>query len=313
MSISINNNEQMLLQVENEMLSAYQDMTQLSLFAGVDIGSIGIEQWYHKNMEDIPEAALTLAGFNPQEVGLAASLFGNHVLTAAESLNATEKIWAQWQRVGMDVEGVRMIGEKVAQTANKYLWLGTDSEGNQPIVQYNFIKDPGAGNGALNRPLIHTNATVGGWSTWLNMSKDITRLISELVRHGYNKASTVVFYPESGEYLMNLTGGGTNEVSAMQLLTNRGIMAVPIADSLLYTLAGATPTDVLFDLFAIDLSTIKIGYTRTERTRVIPPHNDVRDTKAEAEVWFTPYIVPKPWAGDSKIYKGVSRISAIAP
>jgi len=305
-------NEQMIQKIEDTMMEAYQDETQLSLFKGVPIGDIGVEQWFHKNMKDLPEAALTLAGYNPQDVTLAAELFGNHVLTSAEEFQADEKVWAQWTKIGMDSKGIAMIGKKVAQTANKYLWLGEDSEGGQPILAYNFIKDAGAGDGTLNRPLIRTHATAGGWGTWLNISKDITRIFANLTNRGYNLGSTVLFYPEEAAYLMGLPGGGTQEVSAFDLIARRGVLALPVANRFMYTLAGADPTDILFDLYAIDLSTIDIGYTREERTRVIPPHDEVRYHKAEAEVWFVPYIVPKTWT-DDKIYKGVSRITAIAP
>jgi hypothetical protein len=97
----------------------------------------------------------------------------------------------------------------------------------------------------------------------------------------------------------------------MEILRDNGVLSiVPAPDKYLYTQAGATPTNALFDLYGIDLTQIEIGYTRTERTRVIPPHNDVRSTEIETEVWFTPHLVPRPY--DGGIYKGVSRITAIA-
>ena len=310
----MNTNEQLISIIEEAGVSAYQDASILGLFEGKDIGNIGVENWFHKNFNDIPEAALTLAGFNPQEAKMEAELFKNEVLTAAEKLVIPEKDWAQYQKWGMDVEGINMLGAKVGRTASYYLWRGTDTEGDTPVTQYNFLNEAGTANGALNRPLINTSATSGAWSTFSNKAADLSTLEAQLVSKGYNLASTVIFYPLIAHKPMTLRGSATNEISAKQYLETDGVMAVlPMPDSYMYTLAGDNPTAALFDLYAIDMSQIKIGYTMEETTNVIPPFGDVRSTAVESEVWFAPKITPRPWAADGKIYKGVSRITAIAP
>ena len=117
----------------------------------------------------------------------------------------------------------------------------------------------------------------------------------------------------AASFLMKLKGSATNEVSAMEYLREEGVFGIEkVGNQFMITLAGATPTQDLFDLYAVDIAQIKIGYTRTERTRTIPPHDETRYYKPQAEVWFTPYIIPRPWAEDGKIYKGVARITAIA-
>lgn len=307
-------NEIMISKIEQEVVTAYQNETQLKMFLGKDISDIGIVEWYHKNLNDIPAASLikASAGFSPQKATLDADLFHNTVLIASEYMEISEVEWAQFKRHGIDADGIAMLGKKVALAANLYLWLGQDSAGDQPVIQYNFIKDPGTGNGTLARPLMETTASVAAWSTWANKAKDLSRLVSNLQIHDYNLATTTVFYPMAAAYLMNLRGSATNEVSALDYLHKSGVKTQVVGNQFMYTLAGATPTADLFDLYAIDQSQIKIGYTRPERSRVIPPHDEVRYHRPEAEVWFTPYIIPRPWAENGKIYKGVARITAIA-
>ena len=310
----MNTNEQLISIIEEAGIAAYQDASVLGLFEGKDIGDIGVEKWFHKNFNDIPDAALTLAGFNPQEAKLEAELFSNDVLTASEKLVITEKDWEQYKKWGMDVNGIQMLAAKVGKTASLYLWQGKDVEGDQPSLQYNYLFEAGSGDGALNRPLINTSAASGNWSTFSDKAADLSTLEGQLVSKGYNLQSTIVFYPQIAHKPMTLRGSATNEISAMQYLLDDGIFAVlPMPNTYMKTLAAATPTASAFDLYAVDMAQIKIGYTRQERTRVIPPFGDVRTNSVESEVWFTPYVVPRPWAEDSKIYKGVSRISAIIP
>ena len=147
------------------------------------------------------------------------------------------------------------------------------------------------------------------WGTYLNKVTDCLTIIGDLTNAGHNIGSTIIFYPKAAYASMHLKAA--DEKSAIELLMEQGIFAVvDIDNEYLYTAAGATPTNALFDLYAVDMNTIIIGYTMEETSNVIAPHHEVRDTIAEAEVWFTPYMVPLP--KDAAITKGVSRITAIA-
>ena len=309
----VNTNEELISQIEEEFILAYQKASVLGLFRAKDIGHIGIKKWIHMKLDDIPDAALSAAGFNPQEAKLNAQNLANYVYTSAEKIVVSESDWAAYQAYGLDEDAIIMIGSKVAQMASRYLFRGTDADGNNPITQYNFITDAGTGDGTIERPLIQSQATSGGWSTFINKANDLSLLESQLVAKGYNLQSTVVFYPEIAHKPMTVRGSATNDVSAVDYLLQDGILAVvPIPDEYMYTLAGADPTAALFDLIAVDLAQIDIGYTRTERAQTVLPYGGVRTTAIEGEVWFCPYIKPRPWT-DGKIYKGVSRITAIAP
>ena len=304
----MNTYEQLTSEIKGETIIAYQNASLLGLFQGVDIGDIGVENWFHKNISDIPDAALTLAGFNPSQAKLNATLFSHAVLTAAESLTISEKEMAQFSKFGLDAEGVAMLGQKVGELATMYLFRGIDMEGTATSGDANSIFH--AGSGTLAAPSIITSATNGAWGTYSNKVDDVYQIIGDLIAAGHNVATSVIFYPKSCHAAMN--GHSTNELSAVQMLQEQGVFSIlPMDDAYLWTLAGAVPVNILFDLYAVDLAKIKIGYTRTEGTNVIGPHDVVRDTVAECEVWFTPYMVPLP--KDSGITKGVSRISAIAP
>jgi len=303
----MNTYEQLVSEIQGETIIAYQNASLLGLFQGVDIGDIGLEKWFHKNMTDIPDAALTLAGFNPSEAKLNADLFSHTILTAAESLTISEKEMKQFGKWGLDADGIAALGMKVGETSTMYLFRGVDMEGVATSGEANNIFHAGAGT--LASPSIISTATNGVWGTYANKVIDCYKIVGDLIAAGHNVGSSVLFYPKSAHASMN--GRGTDEMSAVQMLLEQGVLGVvPIDDIYLWTLAAATPTNALFDMLLVDMSKVKIGYTRSETTNVIGPHDVVRDTVAECEVWFTPYLVPVPKNG--AITKGVSRISAIA-
>jgi len=300
--------EQLTSAITEETIIAYQNASVLGLFRGIDIGDIGVENWFHKNLDDIPDAALSLAGFNPSEAKLNADLFSHKVLTAAERLRIKEKELAQFQKFGLDTEGIALLGQKVAELASYYLWLGQDKDGKAPSNDDNYLK--AAGSGSLASPSIITTATNGAWGTYSNKVTDMYKVVGDYIAGGFNPATSVAFYPKASYAAMH--GKGATEMSAIEMLQAQFIPQIrPMEDQYMYTLAGANPTNSLFDLYLVDLAKIQIGYTRTEQTTVIAPHDEVRDTVVDCEVWFTPYMVPVP--KDSAIKKGVSRITAIAP
>lgn len=304
----MNTNEQLISQISNELILAYQNASILGMFRGVPIGDVGVEKWFHKNLDDIPDAALSLAGFNPSEAKLNAKLFGHSVLTSSERLRIGQKEWAQFAKWGLNVEGIALLGKKVGQLASFYLFRGEDKQGVSPSGDANYIQAAGAGT--LESPSIITSATNGAWGTYANKQADCLQIIGDLANAGHVIQSTIIYYPIVAYSAMN--SKGANEKSAIELLREQGIFDVVQLDNpYLYTLAGATPTNILFDLYAVDMWGVVIGYTVEETSNVIEPHHEVRDTIAEAEVWFVPYMVPLP--KDNTITKGVSRISAIAP
>ncbi len=300
-------NEQLTSQIAEETVIAYQNASLLGLFKSVDISDIGVDKWFHKNLSDIPDAALTLAGFNPSQAKLDAQLFSHTVMTAAESLTMSEQEVAQFNKYGLDSDGIALLGQKVAEVANNYLFLGQDMDGNTPTGEANFFEATGAGT--LESPGIITAALTGVWGTYANKITDCYTIIGSLLSAGFTAETSIVLYPKSAYASMHLKAA--DEMSAIELLQSQGVLGViAVDDQYLYTDAGALPTNALFDLYAIDMNKVEIGYSRAERTQVIGPHDVVRATVVECEVWFVPYLVPVPKGGAIK--KGVSRITAIA-
>jgi hypothetical protein len=304
----MNTYEQLVSEIEDQTVLAYQNASLLGLFQGVDIGDIGVEQWFHKNLDDIPDAALSLAGFDPSDAKLNADLFGHKVLTAAERLRISEKELKQFQKFGIVDDGIAMLGEKVAEVASNYLFRGVDMNGDSPSGESNYIE--ATGTGTLASPSIITSALTGAWGTYANKVTDCYRIVGDLQSAGFNPATSVAFYPKAAYGNMHKIGA-VGEMSAIQMLKEQGLLdVIALDDQYMWTDAAAPPTNALFDLYVVDLASVKIGYTRTEGTIVIAPHDEVRDTVVETEVWFVPYFIPKPKS--SSIRKGVSRITAIA-
>jgi len=316
----VNTNEQLITQIEEAGIVAYQDASILGYFPAKPIGHIGIENWIHKKLDDIPEAALTAAGFNPSDAAINPQTVSFAVFTVSEKIKIVEKDWEAFQNWGLDEDAITMLGKKIGIMASLYLMIGQDeaaASGSTPITQYNFIRDAGSANGTLARPnMAGDTATAGVWSTYANKSTDLSLLEAQLVQRGYNLASTVIFYPQCAHKPMTLRGNAAKDLSARDYLLEDGLLdVISIPNQYCYTKANALPTAALFDLIAIDLSQIDIGYTREERVRTILAHHDVRDTIVEGEVWFCPWIVPRPMLSGitPSVFKGVSRISAIQP
>lgn len=299
-------NDDIISKIEDSVIEGYQSESILGLFVGEDIGEIGVEKWVHKNLTDLPPAALTAAGFKPTDAKFDVGTFSDTVFTASERVLIDEKEWAQIVAYGVDEEGMRALGAKIGILASLFLFRGTDINGIAPGTPTNFFKNAGAGT--LTSPSIITNATVK-WDTYAHKISDLSTLIGALSAQGYNIPTTVIFYPKiaTGNVIKIAAAG---EMSAQEYLEALGVMGiVALPNDYMYTIAGATPTAALFDLYAIDLSQVKIGYTRRERARVVPHNGSDRVQALEAEVWFCPYIAPR-YTG-STFVKGVSVIPAI--
>lgn len=300
--------ERLTSQIEQEVNGNYVDESILELFTPKDLEDISISEWVHKQFKDIPEASLTAAGFNPSEATLFAGEFSHKVFTSSEEMHLNEKDWAFAMKHGIADMGIAELGKKVAKGASRFFMVGQNGAGVAVEGNTNYITHAGAGT--LTSPSIITTATAGAWATWANQNTDVTLLISQLEENNYNLATTVVFYPKAASKAMRRHGANALEHSALEHFASMGIQCVAVPNIYLYTAAGATPAIAAFDLYAIDMSKIKIGYTRKQVTKVIGAHDEQRDTIVQSEVWFVPYMIPQPFS-DGSVKKGVSRITAI--
>ena len=147
------------------------------------------------------------------------------------------------------------------------------------------------------------------------MFNDIATLKASFIAKGGNIESALVLIPKVAAPNIELIRSEYQNKSCADYLTMQGLKFMYVEDAFFWTQAGAVPTAALWDMVLIDTTEVIIGYQREERTRVIPPHNDVRDTKIEGEVWFAVLlgIFRKNEAGTIKTYKSMSRIKGIAP
>lgn len=301
-------------EIEKECHLGYVDESILEIFQAVGLADISKDKWYHKFLAEMPEAAVHKAGYQPVSATLDAELFGHDVYTVDEEIRLNEKDWAFCLANGISEAGVTELGQRVGKGASKYLMTGQDAAGNAVEANTNFLLDEGASNGTKTRPLTYSTATAGAWSTWANQNTDMTKLISYHESYNYAIRNSVIFYPKIASFSMKRGAEGTRGLSAIEYALSQGVRAcVALPNSYMYTEANATPAAAAFDLAIVDLSKIKIGYTRKPRFQTIGPHDSVRDTVVQGEVWFVPFFMPQniDVAGTTKVFKGVTKITAI--
>jgi len=312
--------ERLTAQMEQKVNSAYIDEDIMGAFGfeAYNLDDISIEKWMHKNLSSLPEAAVNTAGFNPQDATLDAEEFGHKVFTVSERIVMGERDWAFAQKYGIANLGLENLGKTVGKGASRFFMTGRDGRltaglGEAVEGHTNFLLDEGTGNGTLTRPLTVTKATAGAWSTWANSQTDILDIISNHQIHNYNLGTSILLYPKCATKSLMRGGAATREASPLDIAFENGIMgAAAIPDQYMVTVANALPVVGAFDLALVDLSTIKIGYTRPLTTKTWL-HPEGRGGKMESEVWFAPYFQPqeKDVSGTLKYYKGVSTITAI--
>jgi hypothetical protein len=306
--------ERLSQEIEQIANGNYIDESILEFFEPKDLQDITIDEWVHKQLKDLPEAALHAAGYNPAKGTIFGEEFKNKIWTADLELYLGEKEWLFAQKHGLADMGVAELGKKVAKQASKFLTVGQDAAGNAVEGNTNFLFDEGTGNGTLIRPLTVTSATAGAWATWANQTTDITNILALHEAKNYNIYNSVAFYPKSAAYAMRRGGANFREASAMEMLINQGVIAViGIPDIYFYTIANAAPVIGAFDIALVDLSQIQVGYTRKQRTLVIGPHDEERGTRIQCEVWFGLYCKPQilQVSGTATVYKGVTTITGI--
>jgi len=312
------NLETLTTAVREEVIPAYQAESLTGLFPSVLIPKgIAAEKWAQKYILETKRAALHTRGFNPNQIKMDFDGFTITPVTVDQECQFTEIDFAQYQETGMYDKHIPELGINGAYTSNMWIMRAKGGNGEDaPFTEYHYLLAEGSGNGTAARPnWLYDEATAGGWGTWANVMTDISRLKGYFIAKGANLASALVLIPKVAAPIFIKPISEYQGKTIEQYLSEQGLLFMYVEDSFFYTQAGAAPTEILFDMIMIDVSEFVIGYQRTERTRVIPPHDDVRDTKIEFEVWFAFLCAPfrKNEAGTIKTYKSATRIRAIAP
>lgn len=304
--------ERLTAQIEQEVNGNFVDEDIMSALGiqPINLEDISIAEWVHKQLADIPEAAVSAAGFNPSDATLFAEEFKHKVFTVSERIRMNEKDWRFAEKHGISTMGIGELGAKVAKGASKFFMTakdGSSSLGNAVDGNTNCLIATGSGTPVA--PYAITEATAGAWATWANQNTDITAVVANFEAKNYTLQNAIALYPKCASKSVRRHGANTLEHSAIEHMSSLGIPCMAIPDIYLQTAAGAVPVIGAWDLYLVDKSKIKVGYTRQQRTRTIAPHDEIRDTVVESEVWFAPYFIPQGL--DATFYKAVSRITAI--
>jgi len=245
--------------------------------------------------------------------------------------------WKSLIKQGAMDSGMVKIGKQPAIQASHYLFQGTEllndnSKGVRPLVragQYNFLTDIGAATLAstINRPIGVNQvsgtpntwpATAGAWATYANMATDINQ-IESLFTFDFNRDTTYCFYPKAASPAMGkkrTAGTGDGFRNAFMELEDHGISkdrVIPIDNRYMYTRAGASPTNALFDLIFVDMKSIRTFLTVAPFVNSYVDNSGKRfpDMTVEAGLTMTPVFKPNYDISNSKWRKGVAVVRAI--
>lgn len=287
--------------LDNEIIPVFQDASVLSLFVNKPIpDGIANEAWAKKVMKNSRRAAWTSSGYAPSHMAIDFTGFKLTIDTFSEDMVLSEKDLAFYQKEGLFDISLADLGKNLAWTVNKAFFTGKDAaEGTPHAGQYNYVMDEGTGNGTALRPLMAANnGTAGTWKTYGNVEKDIAALIKGMQAKNYNPQSTYVFIPKvAAPALALFITSSTPTLTIEQYVESLCAGIIWTGDDFLPTDNAGTPTAPAlsdFDIFAIDIAQVVIGIARAERIRTIGPHDTVRDTTVEAEIWPCPYFIPQP-------------------
>jgi hypothetical protein len=303
--------------LREQIIPIYQDKSILSLFPSEPIPEgIAADKWAARYLEKTQRAAWSRAGFQPNTIIGSFEGFSLEIDTVAQRMELSEKDMAFYETHGFFQPFVNLLGENVAWTTNKAFMMGYDEvDGNPHSGQYNYLIDEGSSPGTAVRPMMPAGAnnnSAGAWSTFANAQTDLTLLIGGLAAVGYNPATTYVLYPEVVEPLMMRALSEYNVGHSIKdYIGTICAGAIKVGDDFLQTASRSTmPTTADFDIVAVDVSQVVIGYAREERIRVVPPFGTTRATTVEGEVWYCPLFIPKPRVSNATTYylKGVGMV-----
>jgi len=305
--------------IEDKWIPTYQAESILSLFAAVPIpNGIATTEWAQQYLIETVKAAWTEAGFKPNTISMDFQGYTLKPTSISQKMELSEKDQAFYAQHGILPEGVNDLAKNVAYSANTAFFIGKGGNGEDaPFELFNFLSDVGASNGTAARPnmFYNTGHTAGGWNTEANFVTDVCAIIGACVAKGFKKENLVIMYPAIAESVFLTKMGTYSDISRKQYILNQGVKdVIPIPDAYMKTTAGAAPTAALFDMRAVELSKVVIGYERAETVTQGKGAFPDRNYYVEGEVWFCPLFIPTRLneAGTVKTYKGVGQVTAIA-
>lgn len=305
-------------QIRAEVLPAFFRASLLKLFPSETIGDEGKTKWFINLLKPLSEPINREAGgdWEAEEDKIDMTGYDIHLYDVQDRVTMNRSARARWEKNGVLSVGIDEIGTQLANKANKNLFIGKEVGDQFEKTNNQFITKQNASSTDPSDPGLGTAASAGKWDAFGQPQLDFAALAGNLEKRGYNVATSVVLYPEIvAEGMRRPLINATNHVSqdpVISLVEKQGFMgSVSVKDGLLLEeSADAVPTVEKFDLYAVDVSKVRIGYTVDENIQEIyNPYE--KKTLIDSQVIFTPAFLPIKYDTDGFYYKGVSRITAI--
>ena len=320
--------EGIINQVQPELVKFQDAINFLNLFTPKEVDQATLQTLIWNYLKPIGQASLSSALWDPAKVRIDVDQLSFKRFSSDISSVLPFEDWNIISQMtgGVADSNLGLIAEKPLIQATHYFFTGYKlmddlTRQNGPLItQYNYMNEAGSGNGTLTRPNRLGSATAGAWSTYANMATDINLGISTLVANGFatNKNDVLVFYPRVAEPAMTKkrASGGDGMRNALLEIQDNGVPVqniIPIDDIYGYTIAGAAPTNALFDLKFVDRSQIRVYYTVKPFVNTYVDQSGTKFPKLtiESGISFCPIFLPRYNASTGKTNKGVAAITAI--
>lgn len=289
-----------------------------------------------KYLMDIGQASLSAELWDPTKTRPDVNLLSMSRLSCDIEEDIKFEDWKTFSKMNVWDSNLVQVGNKPAVQASHYLIQGTKllndlTKGGRPFVragQYNFALDVGANSLAstITRPIGCNQvtgtpntwtATAGAWSTYASMATDINQ-VETLFSQGFNRETTYCFFPNiaSPGFGKKRTTAGDGFRNAYMELEDHGIpreRCIALDDRYCYTVASAAPTLAAFDMYFIDMKSIKTKFTVTPFVNPYLKNEKSKFSDMVVEAGLTMINIFKPRYNPSnqKWYKGVSVVRAI--
>lgn len=302
---------------DKTVVPIYNRGSYLKFFRSSNIGSIGVTDWAKRMLKKLGKAHMQRAGADFKRLDDAFDFTGAKfkLYDVYKTVTMNREEYDNFSRNGVLPVGTEEVGRVMYEKVNYNLFRGEETGDEFGVTQYNYITDSGTGNGSVDRPLPISSAASGTkWDAAGGVQEDIGLLMGNLWSKGYDPRNSIVFVPTVCASVFAkpiITGSGIyGNVNVLQYVKQQGFLDVIfVKDELLYTAAGANPTVDAFDIYAIDLTSILIGYTMPFTTDTF--YDQVtKNYYLDAETRFAPLKIPRYW-DDDKYYTGIARVTAI--
>lgn len=314
--------------IQAQMTEFIDARNLLNLFPNQTTDSNTIVKLIFRHLNDVAEASLSEKLWDPAKTKIESEIYAQKRFSSGIRQDLEYEDWIVLQKMDNVLNrGMDKIAMKPLKQGTHYFFTGKklveapSTRGNSPLTtQYNFVRDAGTSNGTLARPLIISNATTGVWSTFANFSTDVNKLINGLVEVGFeDKSNFLIFYPTTleSDVSKNRTTSGDGRYNLFAEAESHGIprdQVIGIPQIYLPEIAtDATPVSAKWDLYCVDRSMVEIFYTEAPFINVyIDGSGDAYPKMTiQANMAYCPVFKPLENRVDGKIYKGVSRITAI--